>query len=1180
MEIKQKHKSFYTVIALSIFTLYSTSSSAAITCNGDPSCPYADNTNQSIVQQGNGSLSIDGQYTTIDGGGLKDFNTASANNHASFIGVGWPSTSPVVVGSVSNYLKVDNLILRVIGSNGADRGIQTFLNDSNIGQTSVTSVNDYVNFNTSTSGSLTTLVKDSIISLATTGQTVSQNSIGINSEAYGSGQAHSVTLNGSELYVTADTQSVTGISAGSGIVDTLIHGSSTATADEISKIGAQFVNITIDQTTIQANSVAASATGIYSSHVQNGGNAQISSDRNSSITVITNSNDNTQEANGILAKTNSLGSNATTIIHLNSDMTVESNNTAGGDAYGIQSHSFSNDIENRGTLTISSVGAKASGIYSSATFYDKTDDRGSGGFKYRYGSDQKITNTGIMNITAETMAIGIDVDGYNGEINIDNSSRVNVTGDNTSTAINVSTGKTWLSSSPFTAQPDSILIRNSGYLITNNANNHSGSGITINAETGVLNGSTITNTGMINAEKVVQASSSTSSDVRLKNSGWLYGNINLTQGGNHIINQFNGIISGVNDSASLVGTPNNVGEITLGTGNAQYIMTGGILNSNLNMGDGTNIGHISGPSKLNSNIKLEGGATQAGDSSKLTLNGQTLTVFTDTANNQKGVNLVNWDNTFLESATITLDGDLFSTAREGDLNINTSSILYSTNPGVSTINGSVVNNGIINLVKTKNQNDMSKSSTLMITGNYAGDPVKRSIGEASIIVNTVWNNDTSTSYSDLVHITGTATGYTEIKTVNGIIGDVTADKVTWKDKYSNDVVVVDNPAAGSNKFYGFANTTGAGMLILVKKDPNTYAWRLPGGSQPIIPIDPNVPGTNLMPLANLNAEYNIIGSLHQRVSEQQTMAWDDCSTCQINHNKGQIWGRLIGNYGEIKGIEKRLEYKSKLWGVQFGYDIRVNNNQDNNSRSHSGVMLSYAKDNLKFYDAHYIGFNTNLGTYYEHRNKTGQGQADIFNLGSYYTYYDKNSSYLDLVGNLIYIRNKYSPIDSSNNHNHGYGIGLSIEVGRPYALTNNGLYNGDWLLEPQAQLIYQYLKYNDMTINIGKDIIVEQQNQQALRGRVGLRLAYNTGTGKLKTQTIYSIANIIHDFKGGKGVKFGSSSLEYPDNVTAGELGLGAQWPLGDTSYVYFDTRYYHTLGGSKETSKKYTGTIGYKYHW
>ncbi|MCL7211865.1 autotransporter outer membrane beta-barrel domain-containing protein, partial [Escherichia coli] len=88
----------------------------------------------------------------------------------------------------------------------------------------------------------------------------------------------------------------------------------------------------------------------------------------------------------------------------------------------------------------------------------------------------------------------------------------------------------------------------------------------------------------------------------------------------------------------------------------------------------------------------------------------------------------------------------------------------------------------------------------------------------------------------------------------------------------------------------------------------------------------------------------------------------------------------------------------------------------------------------------------------EKDKRTGTGKSDMVALGAYTTFYDKNGSYLDLVGNLDYIHNKYESVRGSESSNDSYGVAVSGEVGRPFALTDNGISNGDWEIEPQAQL--------------------------------------------------------------------------------------------------------------------------------
>jgi len=164
-------------------------------------------------------------------------------------------------------------------------------------------------------------------------------------------------------------------------------------------------------------------------------------------------------------------------------------------------------------------------------------------------------------------------------------------------------------------------------------------------------------------------------------------------------------------------------------------------------------------------------------------------------------------------------------------------------------------------------------------------------------------------------IKGTATGYTQVQTHNGIIGNVTQDADLGK--YSADVIKVVDHNLGSNIFYGFADTTGAVQALLVQKDANTYAWYIPQTpvtpiTPGVTPIKPEVPGFTAMPVANMNLGYTTLGTLHQRVSEQQSMSLNNPTT-----EEGQVWGRMLSSYTDNKG-ENRFNYRSKTWGFQIG----------------------------------------------------------------------------------------------------------------------------------------------------------------------------------------------------------------------------------------------------------------------
>lgn len=100
----------------------------------------------------------------------------------------------------------------------------------------------------------------------------------------------------------------------------------------------------------------------------------------------------------------------------------------------------------------------------------------------------------------------------------------------------------------------------------------------------------------------------------------------------------------------------------------------------------------------------------------------------------------------------------------------------------------------------------------------------------------------------------------------------------------------------------------------------------------------------------------------------------------------------------------------------------------------------------------------------------------------------------------------------------------------------------------------------------------------ALRGRIGIRLAYNKEGALQRTNTLYAIGNIWHNFSSTKPVQIGRDTVREKYNRTWAELGLGAQTPIGKQSYLYIDARYEHSL--SKERRMGYRGTIGFNYHW
>ncbi|HFC8547369.1 TPA: autotransporter outer membrane beta-barrel domain-containing protein [Neisseria lactamica] len=502
-----------------------------------------------------------------------------------------------------------------------------------------------------------------------------------------------------------------------------------------------------------------------------------------------------------------------------------------------------------------------------------------------------------------------------------------------------------------------------------------------------------------------------------------------------------------------------------------------------------------------------------------------------------------------------------------------------------TEKGTFTNGGIITLA------NQSYSDKLTIEGNYVGK-------DGVLKVNTEWNSpgddQGGNSQSDLLEITGDASGKTTVISVgkdgkeniiDGSIGELA-------DRYKRSAAVVtvlgQDKGAETGKlnaedakhtytmrdtFSGTAKTTGAGEVQLASRVGDgkiEYFWTLTTENQNNI-ITPSAPAYALVPRQNLESGYAMLDTLHQRRGENQTLAWDKQGSYWQDVEK-QSWGRVIGKRLKLDGKE-RFGFKTNMYGFQVGHDFDVKTKQDDEgklTRRFTGLYFGALRSHSKFYD--------------EYRAKNGVVIADkltshvkttALNLGVTDTRYNENGTYIDGVGQLSWLNNRYSAVDGTGAKNHGWGAALSVETGRPYALGKDKTNNGDsWILEPQAQLIAQYLRLSDF--NDGTRAV--SQKGYGLRGRVGFRLAHNQPNDKQRTRTYYFTGNIWHDFKARGNALIGPDKLAGKFARTWWELGLGAQFSLTGNTYLYADARCEKSFGSNKHHGCQ--GTAGMKYSW
>ena len=457
-------------------------------------------------------------------------------------------------------------------------------------------------------------------------------------------------------------------------------------------------------------------------------------------------------------------------------------------------------------------------------------------------------------------------------------------------------------------------------------------------------------------------------------------------------------------------------------------------------------------------------------------------------------------------------------------------------------------------------------------------------------MNTLWNTpggeNGENSESDLVYITGNASGSTRVSPSSfddeedyNVI-DGTIQQLSTR---LNSVPVVK--VAGNSiptTFTGIAKTAGAAEAQLTSRQVNgiwEYYWTISplgssgattgiiggttggssGSSRPIYIMAQPVSAYVLMPKVNMEMGYSTVGTLHERRGENRILDLENMSA-----DKGQIWTRIYGSGLNENGTD-RFQYEGNLYGVQIGHDFKIN--KDKNENDHLlGGYISYNKASTDFFDE-YRAENGKISD----SKYTGKGKSESISLGITKTKYTPKGSYYDLVGQVSYLQNKYNSRDDYSAKQNGFGLLLSGEAGKSFNISKNG----NWSVEPQAQLIYQYLNtksFNDGLRN------VDQDNRNGLRGRAGVRLAYNGDNGNSRTNSYYAVANVWHDFTkyDSKYTNIGSDKITEKLGTTWGEIGLGAQAPLGQKSNLYVDTRYEHSFNNSNRSG--YKGTIGFKH--
>jgi len=476
-------------------------------------------------------------------------------------------------------------------------------------------------------------------------------------------------------------------------------------------------------------------------------------------------------------------------------------------------------------------------------------------------------------------------------------------------------------------------------------------------------------------------------------------------------------------------------------------------------------------------------------------------------------------------------------------------------------------------------------STFTVTSNNVV------FGAGSQVLFNTYLNDASIQRTDLLTLdlngsatTGTADvrvtnvgGAGAITVGNGIeLVQVTNNNGTTVGAFTLAVPVVAGPYEYT-LFRGSVDASGPENWYLRSTldctlEPNAAACQQ-GPSQP--PVGPTPPPetphyrieTSLdaaLPSMALLYGRTLMDTLHERVGEEE-----DLRGRKGLHQDGPYtggWARLIGTGGKQQGDPLGIygsgpQYSYGFVGLQGGQDL-IRREHDDGSRDHAGITFA-------------VGSAHGDVTHFD--GTTGNDDFQAYTLGGYWTHFGAPGWYVDtmLQGTLYDARTTANrgllPLKTK-----GDGIAGSVEAGYPFRFSNG------YFIEPQAQLIYQTINFNNALDNAA---VVKFGNVDSLIGRLGARfgrtwsLDGNVPGARLITAWIRP--NVWQEFRGNPITQFSSATGFIPFRAdlggTWGEIDVGVSGQINLNTTLFANASYQSRFDGG---GFAYDGKAGVRVNW
>lgn len=451
----------------------------------------------------------------------------------------------------------------------------------------------------------------------------------------------------------------------------------------------------------------------------------------------------------------------------------------------------------------------------------------------------------------------------------------------------------------------------------------------------------------------------------------------------------------------------------------------------------------------------------------------------------------------------------------------------------STVTQQVTNAGLIDF--TPPVGGVFKTLT---TQNYLGTG-------GTIRLNTFLGDDSSPS-DRLVINGGTATGNSLLRIVNA--GGPGAQTV------ANGILVVETINGGTTApgTFSLANVVAAGAFeyslfrgSVDASGPQNWYLRSVG-------IRPDVPVHSGLPPLGTQFGFTMVGTFHERFGDPLS-----ATGVKLDCRQPGYWGRILGERGRRNHNDffaNGPDYSWRIAGLQSGADLL--------RRGEPGDICDRA--------GFYIGAGT-VGANVDHLRELAPGviNMEAVSLGGYWVRLAPSGWYLETIAQGTWYDADATTVSTSLKAN-GHGVAGSVETGYPFDI------GGGLLLEPQAQLIYQRVKFGDVA---DETALISLKPTEALQGRVGARLVQPWSTGAAWVR-----ANVWHEFIGKTTIALASLTgdngvtVQAPFRGTWGEIGFGASGLVSARVALFATAAYQHSIDNRHRES--WNGRAGMRVDW